>query len=248
MLKRLKIKNIMGLLFFLTLTQMEGANIVGAASLPIIGNPSLDGMYAGVNAGLNWDYMNAIYEDNTGSNQQKTKKYGMNGGAFAGYLVEIGATRTLVGVETNILTTSVAFSKPFGADTNIYGISKTQRKQSVSVTSVIGKLFNMRTFLFAKVGGESITYNINLQYNSQATTPAFFRGVTKSQNPKFWGLLLGLGLDYLVITGFAVGIEYNYTAAMKKKRLDVDVTAPNPPNYYLKPKEQKIMFRFSYRM
>lgn len=251
MLKGSKIVNFPRLFIFLALMQVGSATLARADAvpvIPIIGNPSLDGMYAGANMGLNWDSVNAIYEDNFGDNQQKTKKYGMNGGAFGGYLMEIGATRTLIGAETNIITSTVAFSKPFGAGPNTYGIQKTQRRQSVAISTVFGKLFNMRTFLFGKVGGEYIYYNVNLQYNDQVTTPAFFQGKTRSFTTRFWGLLLGIGLDYLVLAGFAIGVEYNYTAAMKKKRIDVDTSAPVPPNYYLKPKEQKIMFRFSYRV
>lgn len=209
-----------------------------------------DGAYIGLNGGFLYEWVRLSYNHNTDhdteSSVTSTTKYGPLGGTFVGYLYEIGASRVLIGAEANTLVSSTRFKSNFGPNTtDIYGLAKTFRKVSAGATFIVGKLFNAKTFIYLKGGVETINYEIQLEYNLDATTPVDLQGLETSVKPKLYGPIFGIGVDYL-INPIAVGFEYNITGFFSKfKTYDIPQTVAE--SIAIKRYEHKFMLRASFR-
>lgn len=207
-----------------------------------------DGFYMGLNAGFLYETIKNAYQSGIAQNLTTTKKYGAIGGTYIGYLYEIGASRILIGLETNLLVTKTGFKVNFGPNaTDIYGQANVFRKESAAITPIIGKLFNARTFLFLKAGMESIRYNFDLRYNTDATTPLLLQGSLKTVKPRIYGLVIGAGVDYLFSRQIVVGAEYNYSGLFLKYKNFVIPGTLGTESINLKRYENKVMMRLSYR-
>lgn len=241
-------------LYIITVLPFMGSEVLArleapASPLSASSSGGFDGGYMGLNAGLMYEFIRNAYVSSVGdpiSFENKTKKYGFIGGTYLGYLIEIGASRVMVGLETNILACTTNFKYEFGPNSaDIYGQGRFFRKESVAVTPVIGKMFNARTLLFLKAGAEAIRYNVKLMYNDDLITPASVRGQTITVKPKVTGFIIGAGFDYLAVPRISVGLEYNYTGLFKKfKNVPVKLTE----SIALKRYEHKIMARAAFRI
>lgn len=228
----------------LPVTLLLGSSLLNISTTPVHG---LDGAYAGIYGGLMNENVSVRYTNDVGSGRVKTRKYGALTGAFAGYLFELGSSRTLLGFETHITVTPTTYNADFGVDgVPAYGTSKNNRTNSAGAALVLAKLFNVRTLLFLKAGAERIDYTIKLNYNNNLTTPAFFRGKSTSVKFLLTGPFFGVGLDYAVIRQVALGAEYIFAGTFKRKKKEIDPGHPQDTLLF-KPIEHKIMFRASYR-
>lgn len=241
-------------LCFITVLPFMGSEALArmeAPTTPLAASSSggFDGFYMGLNAGLIYHFVRNSYVSSIGtpiSFENKTKKYGFIGGTYLGYIIEIGASRVMVGLETNILTTATNFKYDFGPNsTDVYGQGQFFRKASAAITPLVGKMFNARTLLFLKAGVESTRYNAKLIYNTDPVTPAIVSGKTIVTKPKLTRFIIGAGFDYLATPRISVGLEYNYTGLFKKFRnFPVLLTQ----SIALKTYEHKILIRAAFRV
>lgn len=243
----------------LSLYQLLGAEAQARLATPETTSSSpaggFDGAYMGINAGFLYETIKLDYQDtylNVMTHKlTTTNKYGGLGGTFLGYLYEIGASRILIGAETNILVAKTGFKVKFAPNsTDDYGLARVFRQYSIAVTPIIGKLFNAKTFIFLKAGMETIQYKIDFNYN--AAPPlipniAGVQGTLQTAKPKIYGFILGAGLDYLMTRQIAAGAEYNYSGLfLKYKHYDIPGTG-GTESFKLKRYEHKVMLRLSFR-
>lgn len=212
-----------------------------------------DGAYMGVNGGFLYETIKVSYQDTVGQHLTTTNKYGGLGGTFLGYLYEIGASRVLIGAETNVIVANTGFKVNFSPNgTDIYGQANVFRKYSVGATAIMGKLFNAKTFIFMKAGMESIQYVFDFHYSNPLPASALpalaaVQGKTQTVKPKIQGFTLGAGLDYLMTRQIAIGAEYDYSGLfLKYKNFSIPGTG-GTESFNLKRYEHKVMLRASFR-
>lgn len=207
-----------------------------------------DGFYMGANFGFLYETIKLAYNENPDSYLTKTDKYGTVGGTYLGYLREIGASRVMIGLETNFIVANTQFKVNVGPNSSdTYALAKFFRQTSAGITPIIGKLFNSKTFLFVKAGAEKIFYKVDFNYNNDPATPAALQGTLKTAKPKITGLIIGVGVDYLATPQIAVGAEWNYSGLfLKFKSFTISGTG-DTQSISLKRYENKVMLRASYR-
>ena len=166
---------------------------------------------------------------------------GVISGGHAGYLVELGASKIVVGGEAYILIPSVnpkidlaLLNQPLEGTVNI------QHNRSIGLALTAGMMFNPKLMVYLNAGMElakfQFTYEFQPKINVSPPLPA-----KQTLNHTFKAINISLGASYKVGPHFLAGLELSSPFFKRfKARMD-------PPRaFHYKPAERRLMVKLSY--
>lgn len=168
------------------------------------------GAYLGVDLGIGHASIQHKYSDVTGSGKVTKATTGAVYGAHAGYLYEIGTSKTIVGGELYGNTSSPTPSFSVGTDNfAVQGEVKIKRTMAVGGALVVGKMFNLKTMLYGRLAYEFATFEHRYNFNATSIVTQF-AGKSVKKNVSVGGAVMGLGLAYKVSRMMMAGAEYQF--------------------------------------
>lgn len=173
------------------------------------------GPYIGIEVGASWLHM-AHKLNTTGDGLKRTgTKLSPSYGLQAGYMYEIGASKTFIIGEIYCQTGSphikVKLQTPNHASA---GTAKISKKFSYAPAISIGKLINPKLLPYIKLSYQLEKHQVKYTFTDPALRQ-FSKNVSKSSNT----FVPGIGFKYLASEHLTVGLEYKYALARKRKML-----------------------------
>jgi hypothetical protein len=200
------------------------------------------GAYVGADLGLGYASTQHKYADLQGKGKATQTSYGAVYGAHAGYLYEIGASKTIVGGEVYGNLSSMNPSVKLGADNfPVQGDAKIKRSTSAGAALIVGKMLNIKTMVYGRVAYEHATYQHEYKFRT-SNTLGQQAGKTLKKNVAFTAPVIGGGLAYKVARMIMVGGEYQFAGMYGKKKV------VNMSNFQTEtdPVEHRIMLKVSF--
>ncbi|MBW8308934.1 MAG: hypothetical protein K0M45_04770 [Candidatus Paracaedibacteraceae bacterium] len=177
------------------------------------------GAYVGADLGLGYASTQHKYADLQGKGKATQTAYGAVYGAHAGYLYEIGTSKTIVGGELYGNLGSMNPSIKVGADNYpVQGDVKIKRSNSVGAALIVGKMLNIKTLLYGRVAYERATYQHEYKFRA-SNTVGQQAGKTLKKNIAFTAPIIGAGIAYKAARMIMVGGEYQFAGMYGKKKV-----------------------------
>jgi outer membrane immunogenic protein len=209
---------------------------------------NFSGFYLGL--GLGYDSTSGKIEGtstaagaSTSDNRLSVMK-GVNGGVFAGYGKEMGASRVYLGLEASYLLSGEKVNHE-----DLQVTFSTKKKDTLELAFRLGVAMN-NALPYVKVGFANSKFEFSsLAYN--AAVPSVFGPFKESK--RLNGFLVGTGIDLKVSRNMMMGLGYTYTMYkdQKSKQYSIDgVLAPaasdNVSFQNKKPTSHNVMLRAAY--
>ena len=177
------------------------------------------GFYAGADLGLGYSSSEHDYSDLTGKGKTNETAFGAVYGGHAGYLYEIGTSKTIVGGEIYGNIASMNPTYKFGVDNlPVQGEVKIKRSNAIGLGLIAGKMFNIKTMVYGKMAFERATFDYEYKFRPTSILVQY-RGKTVKRSITEMGPVIGLGLAYKPTRMFIVGAEYQFGGAFPKKKV-----------------------------
>jgi outer membrane immunogenic protein len=193
------------------------------------------GIFVGAGLGVGMMRNDTKYVDATqGEGKSTVAKLGAYYQLHAGYLHEVGTSKTLVGGDIYVNGSSAKKLNNVGVDGGaIAGTIEQKRSTGVGIAAILGKLINPKVMIYGRVGYELSKYDMKL--NLIGVTPKSF---TKSYN----GIVPGVGLNYKIAHNMMIGGGYDYTGLFSNKT----VYQNGDVNIQVKPAEHRMMVKLTF--
>lgn len=149
------------------------------------------------------------YEDATSGNGKTTfNKFGAAYQIHAGYLTEIGSSKTMVGGDIYLNGSSAKKEGNVGVDGQIVaGSMNVKRSLGYGIALIIGKLVNPKVMIYGRAAYEMNRYNLDLNLGAQS----------QSVKKTYGGFVPGVGVDYKLTPNVIVGLGYDYAGLFGNK-------------------------------
>jgi outer membrane immunogenic protein len=193
------------------------------------------GIFVGAGLGVGMMRNDTKYVDATqGEGKSTVSKLGAYYQLHAGYLHEVGTSKTLVGGDIYVNGSSAKKLNNVGVDGGaIAGTIEQKRSTGVGIAAIMGKLINPKVMIYGRVGYELSKYDMKL--NLIGVAPKDF---TKSYN----GIVPGVGLNYKIAHNMMIGGGYDYTGLFSNKT----VYQNGDVNIQVKPAEHRMMVKLTF--
>lgn len=193
------------------------------------------GVFIGAGLGVGMMRNDTKYVDTTqGEGKTTASKVGGYYQFHAGYLHEVGTSKTMVGGDIYISGSSAKKLDNIGVDGgDIAGTIDQKRSTGFGLAVIAGKLINPKVMVYGRMGYETSRYEMKL--NLTGSTPQSF---TKS----YAGMVPGVGLNYKVASNMLVGLGYDYAGLFSNKTVYDDGNV----NVQVKPVEHRVMVKLSF--
>lgn len=196
------------------------------------------GFYAGVGVGA--AIARSEHKFTNVASQQGKTTYTKFGGLYevhAGYMQEIGSSRTMVGGELYAVGSTPKETENVGVHGgNVVGTVSIDRAPAYGVAAILGKLVNPKVMVYGKIAYEMAKYK--LVYKGNTHLPALSQTAKSTYN----GVVTGFGIGYKVTSNIMVGGEYNYAGLYGNEK----VVNKNGFTCELNPGEHRFSIRASY--
>jgi opacity protein-like surface antigen len=215
------------------------------ASLSSVSATALTGFYLGGNlGGALLRGTHRYTKVGVGEGNTQLNAFGLTYGIHAGYIMELGNSRNIVGVEAAYLRTTVKPAKNlFVQGGPVDGRFRIQHIGSMIFSVLIGKMLNPKVAIYGKIGYEIGKFQFDYTSLTFGTQPnATYKKTAQTIVP-------GIGGSYAFSQHFLIGVEYNFAGFFKK-------IIPRPSNqvingaqvgYSFKPSEHRLMVKLSYK-
>jgi hypothetical protein len=200
------------------------------------------GAYAG--ADLGGGYASIRHRSQNGGTTGKSTKKAFGGvyGVHAGYLYEIGSSRTIIGGEIYANSSSMNPKFSFGSSGQpAQGTVKIKRTVAIGGALLIGKMFNLKTMIYGRIAYEVARFHPVYKFNA-ASTNSQFAGKSIKKNVSATTPVLGVGLAYKFMRTIIVGAEYQLAAFYGNKKVIKDTTFSTQ----IHPVEHRLLLRVSF--
>lgn len=193
------------------------------------------GIFVGAGLGIGMMRNDTKYVDAAqGEGKSTVSKLGAYYQLHAGYLHEVGTSKTLVGGDIYVNGSSAKKLNNVGVDGGaIAGTIEQKRSTGVGIAAIAGKLINPKVMIYGRVGYELSKYDMKL--NLIESAPQDF---TKSYN----GVVPGVGLNYKIAHNMMIGGGYDYTGLFSNKT----VYQKGDINVQVKPVEHRMMVKLTF--
>lgn len=177
------------------------------------------------------------YVDATqGEGKTTFNKFGAAYQIHAGYLTEIGNSKTMVGGELFLNGSSAKKDGKLGVDGQaVVGTMNLKRSFGYGLALIVGKLVNPKVMVFARAAYEMDRYTIDLKPNV---------GQSQSVKKTYAGFVPGVGVDYKVSPNVIVGLGYDYAGLFGNKT----VAEQGNVKVQVNPTEHRLMAKVSFVM
>ena len=208
--------------------------ILALTSTTACANP-YGGLFAGVGLGGAMQQNQTKYIDATTGNGKTTfSKAGAYYQIHAGYLHEVGTSKTLVGFDVYLNSSSAKKQGNVGVNGQpVAGILEQKRGAGYGIALIAGKLVNPKVMLYARLGYETAKYKMKLTPTGQAPQES-----TVSYN----GMVPGVGVNYKLASNILAGVGYDYAGMFSNK----DVYKKGNISVQVKPVEHRVMVKVSF--
>lgn len=200
------------------------------------------GAYVGLDAGLTNMSLTHRVKTAYGPGKTQVTANGIAYGAHGGYLYEVGSSKTIVGGEAYLNLAMPNPSVKFGADGDTpEGVVKIKRSRSIGAAAIVGKMMNIDTLVYGRIGLEHATYYHHFSFASTTSVPGF-SGKQIKKGFSFLAPVVGAGIAYKINRTTMIGAELQLANFFKKKN-----TVKGPDfQANLAPSEKRILGRASF--
>jgi opacity protein-like surface antigen len=160
-------------------------------------------------------------------------------GAHVGYLVELGASKMVVGGEAYVFIPQAALSVKLQLlNTAPEGNVQILHTRSIGFVLTAGMMFNPKVLVYGNAGVEMARFQFDYTFNPPINTQL---PPKQTLTHIFKTLVVGVGATYKIAPHLLVGLELSSPFFKRFKARDI---APRAYNY--KPVERRLMFKLSY--
>jgi len=193
------------------------------------------GVFVGGGLGIGGMRAESKYADALQGNGKTTlNKFGAAYQIHAGYLTEIGSSKTMVGGEIYLNGSSAKKEGNVGINGgNVAGTVNLKRSLGYGLALIVGKLVNPKVMIYARAAYEASRYNIDLKLDGAQS---------QSIKKTYTGFVPGVGFDYKVTPNIVVGLGYDYAGLFGNK----DVYQNGNVKVQVNPAEHRIMAKVSF--
>lgn len=203
------------------------------------------GVYLGLDTGLSIFTGDHTYTDVDGKDKEKFTKLGAILGGHIGVLKEIGKTRTVVGLEAylNTSTAKIKDDLKTSASKIKVGTYEATKDMSAGIAFVGGKLINPKIMIYVKAAFERS--NFKIKYKNSQMSPT-----SKTRKKSMNAFVPGIGLHYKAhekmlskTDKLFFGFEYNYAGFYSDINTNLN---PQPIRYEFKQAEHRLIAKVTY--
>lgn len=177
----------------------------------------------------------AKYTDTTqGKGKLTANKLGAYYQVHAGYLHEVGTSKTMIGGDIFLNSSSAKKIYNIGVNNQpAVGTLEQKRSTGYGIAAIAGKLVNPKVMVYGRLGYEMSRYEMKLALVGQAP---------QSSTKSYSGVVPGVGMNYKVTPNVLVGLGYDYAGFFAEKV----IYSAGTVNLRVKPVEHRVMLKVSF--
>lgn len=193
------------------------------------------GIFVGGGLGVGVMRNETKYTDTAfGEGKTTTTKVGGYYQLHAGYLHELGTSKTMLGGDVYMNSSSAKIINNIGVNGRaIVGTLEQKRSSGYGLAFIAGKLVNPKVMLYGRLGYEVSHYDMKVTLINQAS---------QSSKKSYTGIVPGVGMNYKVTPNVLVGLGYDYAGLFSNKV----IYSAGTTSLHVTPAEHRVMMKVSF--
>lgn len=193
------------------------------------------GIFVGGGLGIGALRSETKYTDTAlGEGKTTSTKIGGYYQLHAGYLHEVGTSKTMLGGDVYMNSSSAKKTNNMGVNGQpIVGTLEQKRSSGYGIALIAGKLVNPKVMVYGRMGYEVSRYDMKV---------TLVAGGSQNSTKSYTGMVPGVGMNYKVTSNVLVGLGYDYAGLFGNKV----IYSAGTTNIQVNPAEHRVMMKVSY--